>query len=143
MGFIKEFKEFAIKGNAMDLAVGVIIGGAFGKIVTSVVDDLIMPIVAAIVGKPDFSNMYIAMGKGAEAIPAGTALAKAKELAPDAAIFAYGNFITVLINFILLALVVFLLVKGINKIKKAEAEAPAEPSSTDKLLMEIRDSLKK
>lgn len=144
MGFIKEFKEFAVKGNAFDLAVGVIIGGAFGKIVTSVVDDLIMPIVAAIVGKPDFSNLYVAMGKGSEAIPAGTALAKAKELAPDASIFAYGNFITVLINFILLAFVVFLLIKGINKMKKEEVAAPEAPTgpSQEELLAEIRDLLK-
>ncbi len=146
MGFIKEFKEFAIKGNAFDLAVGVIIGGAFGKIVTSVIDDLIMPIVAALVGKPDFSSIYFAMGKGAENIPAGSTLAKAKELAPDAAIFAYGNFITVAINFILLALVVFMLVKTINKLRKKEAEAPAEPAAptaTEQLLAEIRDELKK
>ena len=145
MGFIKEFKEFAVKGNAFDLAVGVIIGGAFGKIVTSVVDDLIMPIVAAIVGKPDFSNLYIAMGKGSETIPAGTVLAKAKELAPDASIFAYGNFITVLINFILLAFVVFLLIKGINKMKKEEAPAPEAPAgpTQEELLAEIRDLLKK
>ena len=144
MGFIKEFKEFAIKGNAFDLAVGVIIGGAFGKIVTSVIDDLVMPIVAAIAGKPDFSSIYFAMGKGSELIPAGATLAKAKELAPDAAIFAYGNFITVAINFLLLAFVVFLMVKGINKMKKKQADEPAaEPSSTDKLLMEIRDELKK
>ena len=144
MGFIKEFKEFAIKGNAFDLAVGVIIGGAFGKIVTSVIDDLVMPIVAAIAGKPDFSSIYFAMGKGSELIPAGATLAKAKELAPDAAIFAYGNFITVAINFLLLAFVVFLMVKIINKMKKKQADEPAaEPSSTDKLLMEIRDELKK
>ncbi|CAI9687599.1 large conductance mechanosensitive channel protein MscL [Elizabethkingia anophelis] len=144
MGFIKEFKEFAIKGNAFDLAVGVIIGGAFGKIVTSVIDDLVMPIVAAIAGKPDFSSIYFAMGKGSELIPAGATLAKAKELAPDAAIFAYGNFITVAINFLLLAFVVFLMVKSINKMKKKQADEPAaEPSSTDKLLMQIRDELKK
>jgi len=146
MGFIKEFKEFAIKGNAFDLAVGVIIGGAFGKIVTSVIDDLIMPIVAALVGKPDFSSIYFAMGKGAENIPAGSTLAKAKELAPDAAIFAYGNFITVAINFILLALVVFMLVKTIIKLRKKEAEAPAAPAAptaTEQLLAEIRDELKK
>ncbi|KQK25333.1 large-conductance mechanosensitive channel [Chryseobacterium aquaticum] len=146
MGFVKEFKEFAIKGNAFDLAVGVIIGGAFGKIVTSVIDDLIMPIVAALVGKPDFSSIYFAMGKGAENIPAGSTLAKAKELAPDAAIFAYGNFITVAINFILLALVVFILVKTINKMRKTEAEnpaAPAAPTATEQLLAEIRDELKK
>lgn len=146
MGFVKEFKEFAIKGNAFDLAVGVIIGGAFGKIVTSVIDDLIMPIVAALVGKPDFSSIYYAMGKGAENIPAGATLAKAKEIAPDAAIFAYGNFITVAINFLLLALVVFIMVKAINKMKKEEAaapEAPAAPTATEQLLTEIRDELKK
>jgi len=146
MGFIKEFKEFAVKGNAFDLAVGVIIGGAFGKIVTSMIDDLIMPIVAAIVGKPDFSSIYFAMGKGSENIPAGSTLAKAKELAPDAAIFAYGNFITVAINFILLAFVVFMLVKTINRMRKTEAETPAEPAApttTEQLLSEIRDELKK
>lgn len=146
MGFVKEFKEFAIKGNAFDLAVGVIIGGAFGKIVTSMIDDLIMPIVAAIVGKPDFSSIYFAMGKGSENIPAGSTLAKAKELAPDAAIFAYGNFITVAINFILLAFVVFMLVKTINRMRKTEAETPAEPAApttTEQLLSEIRDELKK
>ena len=146
MGFVKELKEFAIKGNAFDLAVGVIIGGAFGKIVTSMIDDLIMPIVAAIVGKPDFSSIYFAMGKGSENIPAGSTLAKAKELAPDAAIFAYGNFITVAINFILLAFVVFMLVKTINRMRKAEAETPAEPAApttTEQLLSEIRDELKK
>ncbi|OBW42211.1 Large-conductance mechanosensitive channel [Chryseobacterium sp. MOF25P] len=146
MGFIKEFKEFAVKGNAFDLAVGVIIGGAFGKIVTSMIDDLIMPIVAAIVGKPDFSSIYFAIGKGSENIPAGSTLAKAKELAPDAAIFAYGNFITVAINFILLALVVFMLVKTINRMRKAEVaapEAPAVPTATEQLLVEIRDELKK
>ncbi|WP_336732354.1 large conductance mechanosensitive channel protein MscL [Chryseobacterium sp. VD8] len=146
MGFVKEFKEFAIKGNAFDLAVGVIIGGAFGKIVTSVIDDLIMPIVAALVGKPDFSSIYYAMGQGAENIPAGATLAKAKEIAPDAAIFAYGNFITVAINFLLLALVVFIMVKAINKMKKEEAaapEAPAAPTATEQLLAEIRDEPKK
>lgn len=145
MGMLQEFKEFAVKGNAMDLAVGVIIGGAFGKIVTSMIDDLIMPVVAAIVGKPDFSSIYFAMGEGSNLIPAGTTLAKAKELAPNAAIFAYGNFITVAINFLLLALVVFMLVKGINKMKKEKPveETPAGPSSTDQLLMEIRDALKK
>jgi large conductance mechanosensitive channel len=145
MSILKEFKEFAVKGNAFDLAVGVIIGGAFGKIVTAFVDDLIMPIVAAIIGKPDFSNLYYAMGKGAEAIKPGTALAEARKLAPEAAIFAYGNFITVMISFIMLAFVVFMLVRYINKLKKEEAAAepaPTGPSQED-LLAEIRDLLKK
>jgi large conductance mechanosensitive channel len=116
MGFVKEFKEFAIKGNAFDLAVGVIIGGAFGKIVTSVIDDLIMPIVAAIVGNR-ISAVFIMLWEKVLKIFRLELLAKAKEIA-DAAIFAYGNFITVAINFLLLALVVFIMVKAINKMKK-------------------------
>ena len=142
MGFVKEFKEFAVKGNVMDLAVGVIIGAAFGKIVDSVVNDLVMPLVAAVIGKPDFSNLYLVL-KGD--VPAGVALADARKV-KDAVIFAYGDFITVVINFLLLAFVIFLLIKGFNKMKKKEEAAPTaptEPSSTDKLLMEIRDSLKK
>jgi len=146
MGFVKEFKEFAIKGNAFDLAVGVIIGGAFGKIVTSVIEDLIMPVVAAMVGKPDFSSIYFAMGKGSELIPEGASLADAKKAAPDAAIFAYGNFITVAINFILLALIVFIMVKTINRMKKKEEAvaiaAPPVPTKEEVLLTEIRDLLK-
>lgn len=140
MGFIQEFKEFAVKGNAIDLAVGVIIGGAFGKIVTSVIDDLIMPIVGAIIGKPDFSSLYWVM-KGD--VPAGLPLDKARELA-DTTIFAYGNFITVAINFLLLALVIFWMVKGINKMKKKEeaVAVPPAPSKEEVLLGEIRDLLK-
>lgn len=145
MGLVKEFKEFAVKGNAFDMAVGVIIGGAFGTIVSSIIDDLVMPIVAAIVGKPDFSSIFFAMGKGADQIPAGATLEAAREAAPDAAIFAYGNFITIAINFLLLAFVVFMLVKSLNKMKKAkeaEEEAVAEPSAEEVLLTEIRDLLK-
>lgn len=139
MGFVSEFKEFAVKGNVMDLAVGVIIGGAFGKIIDSVINDLVMPIVAGIIGQPDFSNMYYAF----KDTPAGTSLADARKLGP---VFAYGSFVTVLINFLLLALAVFMMVKAMNSMKKKEAavaEAPAGPSSTDVLLMEIRDALKK
>ncbi len=146
MGFVKEFKEFAIKGNAFDLAVGVIIGGAFGKIVTSVIEDLIMPVVAAMVGKPDFSSIYFAMGKGSELIPKGASLVDAKKAAPDAAIFAYGNFITVAINFLLLALIVFIMVKTINRMKKKEeavaVAVPPAPTKEETLLTEIRDLLK-
>lgn len=144
MGFVKEFKEFAVKGNVMDLAVGVIIGAAFGKIVDSVVNDLIMPIVAAIIGKPDFSNLYIVL-KGA--VPEGTALADARKI-PDTSIFAYGNFITVLINFLLLALIIFMMVKAVNNLRRKQ-EAPVEPNvvivptPTEQLLTEIRDELKK
>lgn len=142
MGFIKEFKEFAVKGNVVDLAVGVIIGAAFGKIVDSVVNDLIMPIVASIIGKPDFSNLYFVL-KGN--VPEGTALADARKV-PDTAIFAYGNFITVLINFLLLAFIIFLMVKAINKLRRQREEvtaAPPAPSATEQLLTDIRDELRK
>jgi large conductance mechanosensitive channel len=139
MGFVSEFKEFAVKGNVMDLAVGVIIGGAFGKIIDSVINDLVMPIVAGVIGQPDFSNMYYAF----KDTPVGTSLADARKLGP---VFAYGSFVTVLINFLLLALAVFMMVKAMNSMKKKQEEAPAAPaapSSTDVLLMEIRDALKK
>ena len=141
MGFVKEFKEFAVKGNAIDLAVGVIIGAAFGKIITSIIDDLIMPVVGTVIGKADFSSLYVVL-KGD--VPAGTKLDEARKIA-GACIFAYGNFITVAINFLLLALVVFLMVKGINRLKKKQAEAPAAPappSNEEVLLTEIRDALR-
>ena len=112
MGFIKEFKEFAIKGNVIDLAVAVMIGAAFGTIVTSVINDLVMPIIAALIGKPDFSQAYIDL-KGV--IPEGTPLARAREIGP---VLAYGNFITVVINFLLIALAIFMIVKAINKLKR-------------------------
>jgi len=142
MGFVKEFKEFAIKGSVMDLAVGVIIGGAFGKIIDSVVNDLIMPLISAIIGSVDFSNMYV-VSKGV--VSEGTALVDARKV-PEAVVFAYGNFITVAINFLLLAFAVFMLVKGINAMKRkqeAAAVAPAAPTKEEILLTEIRDLLKK
>lgn len=138
MGFFKEFKEFAIKGNVVDLAVAVIIGAAFGKIVDSAVQDLVMPLIAAVIGSPDFSQAYYAFGE----VPAGTPLAQAKEMAP---VFAYGNFITIAINFLLIALAIFIMVKAINRLKKQPPPPEAaveEVSSTDKLLTEIRDALK-
>jgi len=142
MSFVKEFKEFAIKGNVMDLAVGVIIGGAFGKIIDSVVKDLVMPVVSSIIGEQDFSDKYIVL-KGE--IPDKTTLENAREI-PGTAILAYGNFLTVAINFFLLALVVFLLVKGINALKRKEetkvAATPPAPSKEQVLLTEIRDLLK-
>jgi len=142
MGFIKEFKEFAVKGNVMDLAVGVIIGGAFGKIIDSTVNDLIMPLVSGIIGSPDFSNKYWVI-KGT--VPQNTPLAEARKI-PETAIFAWGNFLTVSINFLLLAFVIFLMVKGMNRLKRkqeAAPPAPAAPSATETLLAEIRDELKK
>ncbi len=139
MGFIKEFKEFAMKGNVMDMAVGVIIGGAFGKIVTSLVDDIIMPVVGKALGNADFTNLYIALSDG---IPAGTPLADAKALG---SVFAYGSFIQTVVNFLILAFCIFLMVKGINKLKKKEEPAPAAPAgpTQEELLAEIRDLLKK
>jgi len=141
MGFIKEFKEFALKGNVIDLAVGVIIGGAFGKIVDSVVNDLIMPLISGIIGKPDFSSLYIVL-KGI--IPEGTPLTEARKIA-GTSLFAYGNFITIAINFLLLALIIFLFVKGINSLKRKEEKIvppPPAPTPEQALLTEIRDLLK-
>lgn len=109
----KEFKEFAVKGNAIDLAVGVIIGAAFGKIVTSIVEDLLMPPIGKVLGNLDFSNMYVPLS---DKVTPGLALAEAKKLGP---VFAYGNFITIMINFVIVAFCIFLMVKMINKMKKA------------------------
>ncbi|MBI5335898.1 MAG: large conductance mechanosensitive channel protein MscL [Burkholderiales bacterium] len=139
MGFMHEFKEFAVKGNVVDLAVGVIIGGAFGKIVDSVVNDLIMPLVGKAVGGLDFSSYYVALAGQ----PAGLPLAEAKKLG---AVFAWGNFITVALNFLILAFIIFLMVKQINRLKReapAPAPAQAEPPEDVKLLREIRDALRK
>lgn len=138
MSFFSEFKEFAVKGNVVDLAVGVIIGGAFGKIVDSVVNDLIMPLVGKVVGGLDFSNYYIPLAHQ----PAGLPLAEAKKLG---AVFAYGSFLTVALNFAILAFIIFLMIKQINRLKKEAPAAPAAPAPTPEdivLLREIRDSLK-
>ena len=140
MSMMSEFKEFALKGNVMDLAVGVIIGGAFGKIVDSMVNDLIMPIVGAIFGNLDFSSMFTVLGK----VPAGTSMNLVELKKAGVPVFAYGNFITIAVNFAILAFVIFLMVKQMNKMKKAEAAAaPAAPAEDVVLLREIRDSLKK
>ena len=138
MGFIKEFKEFAMKGNVMDMAVGVIIGGAFGKIISSLVDDIIMPLVGKVLGNVDFTNLYIAMS-GQEA---GLPLDKAKEAG---AVFAYGQFCQNIIDFLIVALCIFFMIKAMNKLSKNKEEEPApapEPSAEEKLLTEIRDLLK-
>ncbi len=139
MGVFSEFKEFAVKGNVVDLAVGVIIGGAFGKIVDSAVNDLIMPLIGKVVGGLDFSNYYVALAGQA----AGLTLADAKK---QGAVFAYGSFITVALNFAILAFIIFLMIKQINRLKREEPAAPAAPAVTPEdivLLREIRDSLKK
>jgi len=143
-GFLKEFRDFAVKGNAVDLAVGVIIGAAFGKIVDSVVRDLIMPIVTFILGgSVDFSSKFLVLS-----MPEGYAgpMTYAELTKAGANVLAWGNFITILINFILLALVVFLLVKVINKARRADEAAPAAPAAPPEdvvVLREIRDLLKK
>lgn len=142
MSMIEEFKEFAIKGNVMDLAVGVIIGGAFGKITTSLVEDIVMPIVGAIFGGFDFSSMYIKLG----AVPDGTPDTYAALKEAGVAMFAYGNFITVLINFIILAFIIFLMVKGVNKLRReqvAKPESAPKPSEEVLLLREISAKLGK
>jgi len=142
MSFTSEFKEFALKGNVMDLAVGVIIGGAFGKIVDSIVRDLIMPLVGRIFGGLDFSSYYIMLASP----PADYKGSMTYEALTKAGVplFAYGNFITVAINFIILAFIIFMMVKQINRLKKeAPAAPPAAPPEDVILLREIRDALKK
>ena len=141
MSMLKEFREFAMKGNVMDLAVGVIIGGAFGKIVDSVVADLIMPLVAWVMGgKLDFSGMFFVLGS----VPEGTVMTLDALKKAQVPVFAYGNFITILVNFILLAFIIFMMVKQINRLKREEpAPAPEAPPEEVQLLREIRDSLKR
>ena len=140
MGMMQEFKEFAIKGNVIDLAVGVIIGAAFGKIVDSLVSDIILPVVGAVIGKIDFSNMFVILG----AVPPGVATTLDALKKAGVPVLAYGSFITVAINFIILAFVIFLMIKQVNRLKKAEPVAanPAPPEEV-MLLREIRDNLRK
>lgn len=144
MSFASEFKEFAIKGNVVDLAVGVIIGGAFGKIVDSMVRDLIMPIIGRLFGGLDFSNWFFMLGNP----PAGYSGPMTYEALTKAGVplFAYGNFITIVINFAILALVIFLMIQRFNAVKSKldAAPQPAPPTPEDVLLLrEIRDALKK
>jgi large conductance mechanosensitive channel len=141
MGFFKEFKEFAMKGNVMDMAIGVIIGGAFGKIVTSLVNDILMPLVGALIGNVNFTTLSLTLR--------APKLNEAGEVVKEAVTLNYGNFIQVTIDFLIVALCIFLVMKGINKasslMKKQQEEAPApapEPSAEEKLLTEIRDLLK-
>jgi len=144
MGFISEFKAFAMRGNVVDLAVGVIIGGAFGKIVSSMIDDVIMPVVGMAIGNVDFSNLYFPLSKAAsDAVKANPALplAEARKLG---AVLAWGNFATILVNFLILAFIIFLMIKAMNAAKKKEpAPAPAAPPASEVYLKEIRDLLAK
>jgi len=141
MGMLQEFKEFAVKGNAMDLAVGVIIGGAFGKIVDSIVGDLIMPLVSRVVGKLDFSNLFVVLGDNPNNLAALADLKKA-----GIPVFAYGSFLTILVNFVILAFIIFIMIKQMNRLRTEAPAAPEAPPPTPEdvlLLREIRDSLKK
>ncbi len=136
---LKEFKEFVMRGNVIDLAVGIIIGAAFGRIVDSVVNDLVMPLVGKAIGNVDFSNLYVPLS---DKITPGLALADAKKLGP---VFAWGNFITILISFVILAFIIFLLVKAVNRLmrrKAAAPEVPPAPTKEEVLLTEIRDALR-
>ena len=137
MGFIKEFKEFAMKGNVMDMAVGVIIGGAFGKIVSSLVSDVLMPLIGKATGGVSFVDLFVTLGDGEF-----KTLAAAQEA--GAAVLAYGQFIQNIIDFIIIAFCIFLMIKGMNKLKKKEEPAPEAPAgpTQEELLAEIRDLLK-
>lgn len=140
MSVLKEFREFAVKGNVIDLAVGVIIGAAFGKIVDSLVADIIMPVVGRVIGRIDFSSLYIVL----DAIPAGVGNNLPELKKAGVPVLAYGNFLTIAVNFIILAFVIFLMVKQVNRLRKTEEAVPAEnvPAEDITLLREIRDSLK-
>ena len=141
MAFMKEFREFALKGNVIDLAVGVIIGAAFGRIVDSIVQDLIMPLVGRVVGGLDFSNWFIVLGPpppGYSGPMTYDALTKT-----GVPLFAYGNFLTVAINFLILAVIIFLMVRQINALKRSQPAPPPPPPEQTELLREIRDALTK
>lgn len=138
MGLVKEFKEFAVKGNMMDMAVGIIIGAAFGKIVSSLVSDIIMPPLGKLLGNVNFTDLFYSMDGAVY-----KSLADAK--AAGAPVFAYGNFIQTVIDFLIIAIAIFAIIKGMNSLKKKEEEAPAAPPAPPKeeiLLTEIRDLLK-
>ena len=140
MSFMSEFREFAVKGNVVDLAVGVIIGAAFGKIVDSIVNDLVMPVVGRLFGNLNFADMFVAL----KDVPTGTTMTLDAVKKAGVPVFAYGNFITVALNFAILAFIIFLMVKQINRLKQ-EAPPPGPPVTPEDivLLREIRDSLKK
>ena len=139
MSMIQEFKEFALKGNMMDLAIGVIIGGAFGKIIDSLVKDIIMPLISVITGGGvDFTQKFIVLGNNPNNLTSLDELTKA-----GVNVLTYGNFLTIFINFLILAWVVFLMVKVMNRMRKQEEAAPAPTPEDIQLLREIRDSLNK
>jgi large conductance mechanosensitive channel len=144
MKLLHEFREFAVKGNVVDLAVGVIIGAAFAKIVDSLVGDVVMPIISRVVGKMDFSSLFLVLGD----VPAGTAMTLDALKKAGVPVLAWGSFLTVALNFLILAFVIFLMVKQINRLRRMQAETPAQaaepapPPEDVMLLREIRDSLR-
>lgn len=142
MSMLKEFKAFALKGNVMDLAVAVIIGAAFGKIVTSLVDDMIMPVVGTIFGGFRFENLYWPLAE----VPAGTEPTLAAVREAGVPVLAWGNFVTVALDFLILALIIFMMVRAVNRMQRKQEEAPAAPPAPPEevvLLREIRDALKR
>ena len=144
MSLAKEFREFAVKGNVVDLAVGVIVGAAFGKIVDSLVKDVVMPLVGLVVGKLDFSSQFFVLGT----IPNGVPRTLADLSKAGVPVLAWGNFLTVVVNFVILAFVIFMMVRQVNRMRRAHeapapAPAPAQPPEDIALLREIRDSLRK
>jgi large conductance mechanosensitive channel len=144
MSMIKEFKEFAMKGNLIDMAIAVVMAGAFGKVTSAFIDGMVMPAVGMLTGGTDFNDKVISLKEAVTEVKDATGAIITK--AEPAVVIKYGTFITVTIEFLIVAMVMFMVIKAINKMKKAEAAAPAAPpapSSTDVLLMEIRDSLKK
>jgi large conductance mechanosensitive channel len=142
MRMLREFREFAVKGNVVDLAVGVIIGAAFGKIVDSLVADVVMPMVAAVVGRVDFSNLFVVLGHA----PPGTPMTLDALKKAAVPVLAYGNFLTITVNFVLLAFIIFIMVKQINRLRRETPPAPAPAAAPPEdivLLREIRDSLRR
>jgi len=146
MAMLKEFRDFAVKGNVIDLAVGIIIGAAFSKIVDSLAGDVVMPVVGKVIGSLDFSNLFVVLGN----VPPGTPMVLADLKKAGVPVLAWGNFITIVVNFVLLAFIIFLMVRGVNRLRRqqqkeqAVAMAPAaEPPEEVRLLREIRDSLKR
>jgi large conductance mechanosensitive channel len=139
MGLLRDFKQFAIRGNAVDLAVAVIIGAAFGKVISSLVEDIVLPPIGRVLGNVDFSSLYFPLSSH---VPTGLSLAEARKLGP---VFAWGNFVTVTINFIIIVFCVFLMVKAMSALQRKQEtkpEAPPAPTGEEKLLTEIRDLLK-
>ncbi len=140
---LKEFKEFAVKGNMMDMAIGIVIGVAFGAVVGSLVNDLLMPLLAALIGTPDFTNLFLVLKSPATEVDMGSAEAIREA---GGVVLAWGNFLTALVNFLLVAWALFFVIKGINRLKRKQEEAPAAPAAPPadiQLLTEIRDLLKK